>query len=490
MNSAIIDFLNKTYGCDLDGKYYDNIRNWKSWWVGFNEPFHRVRVSDGRKKKSRDMYTMKMAKKVCEDWASILINDKTSVKIDDEHSERFIVGDTENGGVFGSNNFWDEANGLMERMMWSGTAAIVIRLKNASVDPNGTFRPDPDTRIDLNYIDADMIVPLTCDNGIITEAAFCSELCIHGSERIYLEVHRLEKGEYIIENYLFKADSENVICRDELPDGVPPIIRTGADKSWFAICKPAAVNPLPKNNGLGCAVFCNAIDNLKGVDLAYNNFNSDIYLGQKKVFLSKSIMADMTGEEPIAPDDVHQQLFYYVTESLDDGTGKPLVQEHNPDLRIKDNTDAVQAQLDYLSFKVGFGTKHYQFNSGSIVTATQYTGDKQELLQNAHKHFIHVEAFLYGLLKTLLWIGHNYIDSAVREDAKISVVFDQSPLIDENAERMRDLQEVRDGLMAAYEYRVKWYGETEETAKAMIKEILGSEGSYSDDELMSFGDGG
>lgn len=166
------------------------------------------------------------------------------------------------------------------------------------------------------------------------------------------------------------------------------------------------------------------------------------------------------------------------------------MQEHNPDLRIKDNTDAVQAQLDYLSFKVGFGTKHYQFNSGSIVTATQYTGDKQELLQNAHKHFIHVEAFLYGLLKTLLWIGHNYIDSEVRADAKISVVFDQSPLIDENAERMRDLQEVRDGLMAAYEYRVKWYGETEETAKAMIKEILGSEDSYSDDELMSFGDGG
>ena len=55
---------------------------------------------------------------------------------------------------------------------------------------------------------------------------------------------------------------------------------------------------------------------------------------------------------------------------------------------------------------------------------------------------------------------------------------------------MRDLQEVRDGLMAAYEYRVKWYGETEETAKAMIREISSSEDSYSDDELMSFGDGG
>lgn len=491
MNSEIINYLNKNYGCSLSNSYYKYIDDWRNWWTGFYEPFHRIVTSDGKKKSHRDMYTMKMAKKVCEDWASILINDKTAIKIDNEYSARFILGDTENGGVFGSNNFWDEANGLMERMMWSGTAAVVIRLKNASVNENGTFRLDPETRIDLNYIDADMIIPLTCDNGIITEAAFCSELCIHGSSRIYLEVHRLDGKEYVIENHIFKSSGSGaVLTEDKLPESVPPVIRTGSDKPWFAMCKPAAVNPISGNNGMGCAVFYNAIDNLKGVDLAYNNFNSDIWLGQKKVFLSKSLMSDMTGSEPIAPDEVNQQLFCYVAESIDDGTGKPLVQEHNPDLRIKDNSDAVQAQLDYLSFKVGFGTKHYQFNSGSIVTATQYTGDKQDLIQNAHKHFIHVESFLHGLVKTLLWIGHNYIDEKVDDSAHITVIFDQSPLIDENAERLRDLQEVKDGLKAGWEYRMKWYGETEEKAKAMIEEISGGEVGYSDDELMGFGDGG
>lgn len=474
MNSEIISYLNKNCGCSLDSSYYKYIDEWHDWWAGFHEPFHRIKTSDGKKRKSRDMYTMKMAKKVCEDWASILINDKTSVKIGNEYSERFIAGDTENGGVFGSNNFWDEANGLMERMMRSGTAAVVIRLKNASVNADGTFRPDTGARIDLNYIDADMIIPLTCDNGIITEAAFCSELCVHGKNRIYLEIHRLREEEYVIENHIFKADG-GTLADDELPENLPPVIRTGAKRPWFAICKPAIVNPIPGNNGLGCSVFCNAIDNLKGVDLAYNNFCSDIWLGQKKVFLSKSLMSDMTGGDPIAPDDVNQQLFCYVTESIGDDTGKPLVQEHNPDLRIKDNTDAVQAQLDYLSFKVGFGTKHYQFNSGSIVTATQYTGDKQDLVQNAHKHFIRVESFLHGLVKTLLWIGHNYIDAKIDPDAEISVIFDQSPLIDENAEREKDRQDVRDRIMAKWEYRAKWRGESEEQARAAIAEIDGEE---------------
>ena len=58
--------------------------------------------------------------------------------------------------------------------------------------------------------------------------------------------------------------------------------------------------------------------------------------------------------------------------------------------------------LDYLSFKCGLGTKHYQFNAGSIVTATQYTGDKQELIQNAAKHYIPVEAALKAVVKDAL----------------------------------------------------------------------------------------
>ena len=485
MNNQIIQYINKTHGCKLSGEYYTHIDMWRSWWQGFHEPFHRITFENGEKRKSRDMYTMKMAKKVCEDWAAILINDKTFVKIDDDYSQRFVAGDTDNGGVFGSNNFWEQANSLMENMMWSGTAAVIIRIKNLNKKKNGDIRPSLDAHIDLNYVSADKVIPITVDNGTITEAAFCSDVCVRGENKIYLEIHRLENGEYIIENHVFNADKNGsyIIREDDLPENTPRVIHTGSNVPWFSICTPAVVNTAENSSGLGCAVFANAIDNLKGVDLAYNNFNSDIWLGQKKVFLNKNLMADVMGEK-VTPDEVNQQLFYYIRTAAEDGE-KPLVQEHNPDLRVADNTAAVQAQLDYLSFKVGFGTKHYQFNAGSIVTATQYTGDKQDLIQNAHKHFIKVETFLHRLVKSILWIGHSFIDAAVKPDAHISVVFDQSPLIDETAERLRDSQDVASGIMAKWEYRMKWYGESEEQAKSAIAEI---EGSQSDDELLGFGD--
>lgn len=476
MNIEVINYLNKKFNCSLNVDYYNKIDIWRLWWEGFYEPFHRIRFENGKKHRTKDMYTMKMGKKVCEDWASILINDKTAVSLDNDGSEKFLLGDTENGGVFGSNNFWDEANGLMERMMWSGTAAVVIRLKNAAVDADGKFKLTPDARIDLNYIDADMIIPLTCDNGIITEAAFCSELCVQGKKRLYLEIHRLENNEYIIENHIFKANDSGAIEDDELPEKLPPVIHTGSERPWFAICKPAIVNPISGNNGLGCSVFYNAIDNLKGVDLAYNNFNSDIWLGQKKVFLSDNMLEEIAGEK-VTPDEVNQQLFYYIA-TEDDGDRKgsdPFIKEHNPELRVSENVAAVQAQLDFLSFKVGFGTKHYQFNAGSIVTATQYNGDKQDLVQNAHKHFIRVESFLHNLVKTILWIGHEYINNSINSDAHISITFDQSPLIDENAEREQDRQDVRDKTFAEWEYRKKWRGESEEKARSMIDEINGSQ---------------
>ena len=64
------------------------------------------------------------------------------------------------------------------------------------------------------------------------------------------------------------------------------------------------------------------------------------------------MLEDMSGDKKVAPDEVNQQLFYYIGETMDDGTGKSMVLEHNPDLRVADNTAGIQAQLDYLRFKV------------------------------------------------------------------------------------------------------------------------------------------
>lgn len=481
INGKVFEYLKKQYGCNISTAFYSNIDVWRDWWRGFHQPFHHYKWSNGSRLLDRDMFTLKMAKKVCEDWAAILLNQKTQIIIDDKKTDIFLQGENENGGVLGCNKFWRQGNALMEKAFYSGTGAVTIRFTGLKVAANGALLRTPKTVIKLSFLSAEHIIILSKDNDNITEAAFCSHLNLKGTDYIYLEVHTLDsEGNYIISNKYFKEEN-GTLTEAPLPSGMLSAIHTHSPVPLFAIVSPNIVSNIDGGNGLGQSVFSDALDTLKGIDIAYNNLCCDFKLGAKKVFMNKSLL-DMVDGKTIAPDDINQQLFSFVGDELTNADGgKQLVQEHNPLLRTEENTKGIQAQLDYLSFKVGFGTKHYQFNAGSIVTATQYTGDKQDLIQNANKHYTAVEEFLLQLVRGILWAGKNVLGADINPEAELQIKFDESALIDEAAERAKDAEDINLLIMQPWEYRVKWYGETKEQALEVLSEV------QSDDDIMGFG---
>lgn len=479
MINKVIAWLNKEYGYNISSKYYSNIEIWENWWKGFNQEFHTFYecAFDGSLIK-RKLYTMKMAKKICEDWASLLLNEKTLIKCGDEKSNMFLQGENQTQGVLGDNHFWSNGNSLVEKAFYSGTGAFITRLENMTVIGE-TIKKSKDTKIKLEYVKANQIIPLTIRYGEIIECAFISQILEKGKKYIYVETHTIDNNKYKITN-TYLEDKEGELIKVKLPEGIVENLTIDSNIPLFSIIKPNIVNNIDESTALGISVYANAIDNLKGVDLAYNNFNKDFKLGGKKVFINQDITKTDEYGETITPDDLAQQLFTIVGDSniLDK---EKLIQEHNPDLRVGDNKDGIQAQLDYLSFKCGFGSKHYQFNNGAIVTATQYSGDKQDLMQNISKHCINIEKALIGIVKAILYLGNKAIDNSIKYDTEINIVFDDSYIIDKEAERQRDLQEIREGLKAKWEYRKKWYDETEEEARKKIKELQ-PKGIFNDGE--------
>lgn len=477
----IIDLLNKEKGYNLLSEYYSKVDIWRSWWRGFYEPFHRYKELAGDKTITRELYTLKMAKKVCEDWASILLNEKTEITVvDDEAGETFLHGDGMAPGVLEQNDFWQLGTSLVEKGFYSGTGAFILKLDGMKLQGQKVIR-SPNAKIRIDYLTAHNIIPLTIRRGQVIEAAFASEVLEKGKRFVYLEVHELTDKGYRITNRYFSEDS-NVLTEKSLPAGILPEVNTGSDIPLFAIFSPNIVNTFPNTNGLGMSIFAHAIDNLKGVDMAFNNFCRDFKLGGKKIFYSDSLIRMDADGNRVTPDDTMQQLFSVVGElPLREDGKNSLMTEYNPDLRVQDNKDGIQAHLDYLSFKVGFGTKHYQFNGGQIeVTATQYVGDKQELIQNAAKHYIVIEKALKQLVRAILWAGKGILGQPVNPNAEVTVQFEDGYIIDKEAEKQRFLQEIRDGVRQKWEYRVKYFGETEEKAKAMVAQ------EPSDDDLMGF----
>lgn len=470
--SLAVGYLNKKYNTTISTEYYTHIKNWRLWWEGFVKEVHTYReVGTNGNVRTRELFRLGMAKRITEDWASLLLNEKTTITTEDDKASAWLMGeDSEQGtgGVLGDSNFWAEANELLEKAFAYGTGAFVARADGAKVSEKGAVIPSADCRAAIEYVDALSIIPLSVEKSRITEAAFISEFTKRGQDYVYIETHtKGENGNYIIENEYFLLEGMQ-LKKSETPETIAPIINTGSPIPWFALIRPNITCNIRENNGLGMSIYANAVDSLKAVDIAYNNFVKDFILGGKKVFYNKQMLQTNSEGKTITPDDVVQQLFQQVGDGMD-FDAKQMVQEFNPSLRVQENKDGVQAQLDYLSFKCGMGTKRYQFQASGVKTATEYNGERQELVQHAQRHAIIVGSALKTLCKALLYIGKAFCDADIDPETVVNVNFEDGFIIDDVAARENDRQDIRDGILQHWEYRVKWYGETEEEAKAAIK---------------------
>lgn len=150
---AVIGYLNKTYGYDLNSSYYTYIAEWRDWWTGFHRPFHHFVEMRQNKPIHRELFTLHMGKKVCEDWASLLMNDKTRIDAG-EQNQVFLLGNGTERGLFDELAFWLRENELIERAFATGTGAAVLRFENMLVQ-GGAVQPDGNCRICVDYLTAE-----------------------------------------------------------------------------------------------------------------------------------------------------------------------------------------------------------------------------------------------------------------------------------------------------------------------------------------------
>lgn len=137
------------------------------------------------------------------------------------------------------------------------------------------------------------------------------------------------------------------------------------------------------------------------------------------------------------------------------------------ELRAEQHSKAINDDLNYLSFKCGFGTEHYKFEKGTVTTATQVISENSDLYRSVCKHEIILDSVLKEMIRIIIRLGITLAEP-LKEDAKITINFDDSIIVDKEAERQSDRQDVAMGAMGIDEYRAKYYGETLEKARANL----------------------
>lgn len=457
----ICRYLQKKGYNTISPDFYQLIDMWESWYDGNVKSFHMYKVYNGTHSINCRKLSLQMAKKVSEDMADLLLNERVKITIDGESTKSFVE------NVLKKNKFYVKGNDYQERKCYTGTVAYVAQVVNAEVTEDGEMISGD---ITLNYVQAKNIFPLSWENGTITECAFVFPKTIAGKQYAVIQIHTIENGEYVIENNVVKITSGSY---REVPEekwvelrGLETLAkesRTGSDKPQFVIDRLNIVNNADEDdtNPMGIAIFANAIDVLKKIDNEYDSYNSEFTLGRKRLFVAPEMLNDKSFDE-------NDVLFYQLPEGALEG-GKPI-EEINMDLRVSEHSQAINDDLNLLSFKCGFGTERYKFENGNITTATQVISENSDMYRTIKKHEIILDDVIKDLIKIIIRLGIATKNAGLNEEAGITIDFDDSIIEDKASERSQDRQDVSMGVMSHVEYRAKWYGETEEEAKNKLPE--------------------
>ena len=445
MGNEIREYLTKHKYNTASDETYNHIDEWLEWYQNDVEKFHKYKVFNGVSTKEEERYKLGMAKKVCEDWANLLLNEKVAIKAGN-YEKRLQE-------ILDDNNFLVRANQLIEMAFALGTGALVEYLDGEKVV--------------IDYIRADMIYPLSWENGDITECAFGSIRVIDGNEVIYLQIHRLgdaDQGEdpelYYIENkYIDKKESVEL----EIPGDMLPLIPTKYDSPLFQIITPNICNNIDLDSPLGVSVFANAIDQLKGCDLVYDSYMNEFVLGRKRILVPISLAKIQMEKDGVAAPafDASDTVYYQMPGDRDSNL---KLTEVDMSIRANEHELAVQRGLDVLALKTGLGTGRYQFNSSGVKTATEVISDKSDLYQNRQKNAIIVNAALIDMVEAIAFLD------AGRE-VEVSIDFDDSIIEDTNTTIDKNIKLVQGGLRSKLTAIMEINKCTEEEALKELKRI-------------------
>lgn len=454
--TTMSNYLQK-FGYDINQKAFSYIELADKWYRNEKiDDFHKRNNINGV---PYELERLNFAKRLCSDDANLCEIIEINAQEDDKN-KKYI------NDILNNNNFNVMYRKQLEQMSATGTVGAYIWIKDAQFYDDGSVKGG---KIVINYSEASSIVILKCENNEIIECAFMGESYDKKGSKNTIVTFTFENGKYYCRTAYF--DEYDKLLEEEGP------IPYGEVKP-FAIMRVAEVNNLEDMLGYGLPKIFNAIPNLKILDLTYNMWSRDLEKSDKMVFLSKQLGKFNTKTNQYElPNEECKKIFLQV-----DNTSLPqenqLAQEYNPTVRIDEVEKSMELALSMLSLSFGYGTRKYTFEDGKIVTATEYIGSRQDMLQEVNKQRYEAKQYIIGIVKAIRWFSSELKIKTLPDD-EITVNFDDSYITNKDEQ----LKQTRDDAMSFNipQLKIKYLCQKYDIKEEVAKKWLNSEPNINDD---------
>ena len=162
-----------------------------------------------------------------------------------------------------------------------------------------------------------------------------------------------------------------------------------------------------------------------------------------------------------------ERLYQSFKDTTDTNSGKGLFNVFSPDIRDQSFYNGLNRMLQRIEFNSGlaYGTLSDPQNVDKTDEETKSSKQRSYATVNSIQNSL--ENTTLDLVRAMdFWA--TYEGLAPAGECQVTCDWDDAVTTDAETKRTRDLEVVAAGIMAAWDYRMRHYGEAEETAKARV----------------------
>ena len=359
-------------------------------------------------------------------------------------------------------------NDKMDRVLQKSLSDMNKKLQTGLALGAMVLRPlGPDA---AEYVAADKFIVISfADDGTPNDIAFLVVKCI-GENDYYTRVerHYFTNGNLTIENKCYHSQSQSdigQICSlEEVPEWANilpgPVIYPGMVQMDFGYYQNPIENKVD-GSACGVSIYESAENLIRKADIQGARLDWEYDSGERAIHIDERALKKSGGKTYLPR--LKKRLYKGL--NLDDGKDKELYKEYSPEMRDEAFRRGLEEYKRESEFNVGLAYGDLSDAQEVDKTATEVLVSKTRKYNRVTAIQGKLEECLNGFVTALAFYNGSYMSGV-----EFTCEFNDSILADEESERQQDRQDVSMGVMSLLEYRMKWYNEDEETAKAKLPE--------------------
>lgn len=349
------------------------------------------------------------------------------------------------------------SNDKLQRLFETATEDLNIELQAGLATGAMVIKPLGGDKV--QYISANAFVPIEFDaRHRLVKVIFPEFRKIGDNYYTRLEYHSLdtEKG-LTITNTAYVSASEGQLGREIPLTAVDEWASLPASVTYPTMLRPVfgyfrtPIKNTIDGSSCGVSVYANDINLIRKIDTQFGRLDWEFESGER------AIHVDAAAFKKEGTERLNKRLYKAVDVDLGDNE---LFKDFSPAIRQSDITDGLNTYLRRLEFSVGLAYGDLSDPDTVAKTATEILSAKNRkyntvsAIQKQLKYCLDDLVYALAFYNSLTTSGYTFVCD-----------FKDSILTDEQTERTQDIQDLSLGIMRPDEYRMKWYGEDEKTAK-------------------------